>query len=75
MNWPQPGDGLKDFMRLVGIGFAYRGRSEVRVKKEKLRRDNQEEVSSIVPRHFELRQWQANLFFDSSVIGSSISSA
>jgi hypothetical protein len=23
MNWPQPGGGLKDFMRLVAIGFAY----------------------------------------------------
>jgi hypothetical protein len=30
---------------------------------------------SIVPRHFELPQWQAYFFFDSSVMGSSISSA
>jgi hypothetical protein len=32
MNWPQPGGGLKDFMRLVAIGFAYgrrfRGKKE-----------------------------------------------
>jgi hypothetical protein len=53
-------------------GISREGNSQ---RSEQSTRFNHEEVSSIVPRHFELPQWQAYFFFDSSVTGSSISSA
>jgi hypothetical protein len=72
MKWPQSGGRLKYFIRLVAIGFAYfRGFGFTGVVSD----PGYNYRWSIVPRHFELPQWQANFFFDSSVVGSSICSA
>src|SRR6266513_2421865 len=51
----------------------FRGRKEGRSRRLPLQR-RQRYGPSIVPRQFELPQWQAYFFFDSSVMGSSISS-
>jgi len=57
INGPQAEAGLKYFVRLEAIGFAYSTASV---------------SSSIVPRQFEAPQAQANFFLAASVIGSSI---
>jgi hypothetical protein len=89
INRPQLGRRLKYFMRLVAIGFAYcANRSEVTDLSYSSGPENNyggrhacryrsspRYSASIVPRQFELPQWQANFFFDFSVIGSSISIA
>jgi predicted permease len=59
INQPQSKGGLKYFIRLGAIGFAYSGGFFG--------------SSSIVPRQFEAPQRQANFFLAASVIGSSIS--
>ena len=89
INRPQSGPRLKYFMRLGAIGIAYCGiapKSPTSAADLGLLinyagprtcryRSTPRCRASIVSRQFELPQWQANFFFDFSVIGSSISIA